>query len=138
MDLLGLAKGVSEHVESEASRATVAVAICVIDIHANVILKHRMDGAPISSIELSEQKAYTSALAWMRTADSLPLVQPGQALFPLTTVSQGRRCAIEGGAPLTNEGEVVAGVGVSGGTVEQNIAILEAALKGGQFTTIGS
>jgi uncharacterized protein GlcG (DUF336 family) len=34
-----------------------------------------------------------------------------------------------GGVPLTTEGEVVAGVGVSGGTTEEDIAIVEAALK---------
>jgi len=34
-----------------------------------------------------------------------------------------------GGVPLSNEGEVVAGVGVSGGTVDQDVAIVEAALK---------
>jgi uncharacterized protein GlcG (DUF336 family) len=34
-----------------------------------------------------------------------------------------------GGAPLTNEGERVAGVGVSGGTVDQDVAILESALR---------
>jgi uncharacterized protein GlcG (DUF336 family) len=34
-----------------------------------------------------------------------------------------------GGAPLSREGERVAGVGVSGGTVEQDVAILEAALR---------
>jgi uncharacterized protein GlcG (DUF336 family) len=31
--------------------------------------------------------------------------------------------------PLTSEGDVVAGVGVSGGTTEQDIAIVEAALR---------
>jgi uncharacterized protein GlcG (DUF336 family) len=65
----------------------------------------------------------------MRTADLLPLVQPGQELFPLATVSGGKYCAMGGGAPVTNEGEVVAGVGVSGGTVGQDVAILEAALQ---------
>jgi uncharacterized protein GlcG (DUF336 family) len=34
-----------------------------------------------------------------------------------------------GGAPLSREGERVAGVGVSGGTVEQDVAILETALR---------
>jgi uncharacterized protein GlcG (DUF336 family) len=33
-----------------------------------------------------------------------------------------------GGAPLTSEGQLVAGVGVSGGTVEQDVSILESAL----------
>jgi uncharacterized protein GlcG (DUF336 family) len=31
--------------------------------------------------------------------------------------------------PLTNEGQVIAGVGVSGGTTEQDIAIVEAAMR---------
>jgi uncharacterized protein GlcG (DUF336 family) len=88
-----------------------------------------MSGAPASAIELSERKAYTSALVGMRTADLLPLMQPGQALFPLTTVSGGKYCGMGGGAPLTRAGEVVAGVGVSGGTVEQDVAILKAALQ---------
>jgi uncharacterized protein GlcG (DUF336 family) len=63
----------------------------------------------------------------MRTADLLPLVQPGQPLFPL--MSQDKYCAMGGGAPLTSEGRVIAGVGVSGGTVEQDVAILEAGLR---------
>jgi uncharacterized protein GlcG (DUF336 family) len=86
-----------------------------------------MSGAPVFSIELSERKAYTSALVRLRTADLLPLVPPGQALFPL--MSQGRYSAMGGGAPLTSGGEVVAGVGISGGTVEVDVAILEAAIR---------
>jgi uncharacterized protein GlcG (DUF336 family) len=107
----------------------VPVAVCVIDIHGNVVLKHRMSGAPAFSIEISERKAYTSALVGMRTADLLPLVQPGQPLFPLMTMSQGRYCAMGGGAPLASEGQLVAGVGVSGGSVEQDVAILDAGLR---------
>lgn len=129
MDLLAFAKSVADRVEAAASRAQVPVAVCVTDIHGNIVLKHRMAGAPAFSIELSERKAYTSALVRVRTADLLPLVQPGQALFPLMGVSGGRYCAMGGGAPLTGESEVVAGVGVSGGTVEQDMAILEAALQ---------
>jgi uncharacterized protein GlcG (DUF336 family) len=127
MDLLAVAKRIADRVEAEASRAKVPVAVCVIDIHGNVVLHHRMNGAPAFSIELSERKAYTSALVGTRTADLLPLAQPGQALFPL--MSQGRYCVMGGGAPVMSEGELVAGVGVSGGTVEQDVAILEAALR---------
>jgi len=127
MDLLNVAKMVADRVEAEASRAKVPVAICVIDAHGNVVLHHRMNGAPVFSIGLSERKAYTSALVGIRTTDLLPMVQPGQALFPL--MSQGRYCAMGGGAPLTREGQVIAGVGVSGGAVEQDVAILEAGLQ---------
>ena len=129
MDLLAYAKTIADRVESAAVEASVPVAVTVMDPHGNVVLKHRMHGAPAFSIEISERKAYTSALVGMRTADLVPLVQPGQPLFALTTVAGGRYCAMGGGAPLTREGAVIAGVGVSGGTVDQDVAILEAALK---------
>ena len=129
MDLLTIAKNAAERVEAASVATKVPVAVCVVDVHGNVVLHHRMTGALVFSIELSERKAYTSALVGLRTADILPLVQPGQALFPLSTVSAGRFCAMGGGVPLSSEGQVVAGVGVSGGTVEQDVAIVEAALR---------
>src|SRR5271166_29712 len=75
MDLLAVAKNIANHIEAEASRVKVPVAVCVIDVHGNVVLHHRMNGAPAFSIELSERKAYTSALVGLRTAEMLPLVQ---------------------------------------------------------------
>src|ERR1700738_5581677 len=104
MDLLAFAKNIADRVEAQSARAKIPVAVCVIDIHGNIILKHRMSGAPAFSIEISERKAYTSALVGMRTADLLPLVQPGQDLFPLMGLAGGRYCAMGGGAPLSRGG----------------------------------
>jgi uncharacterized protein GlcG (DUF336 family) len=129
MDLLAFAKTAAERVEAEASRMGVPVVVCVIDTHGNTILQHRMNRAPVFAIELSERKAYTSALVRKRTTELLPLVQPGSPLFPL--MSQGRYCAMGGGAPLMSGGDVVAGVGVSGGAVEEDVAILDAATREG-------
>ena len=103
--------------------------LVVTDTHGNIVLKHRMNGAPAFSIDLAERKAYTSALVGMRTADLFRLTQPGQPLFPLMGVSQGRYCAMGGGAPVSDEGKVVVGVGLSGGTVDQDVNILESALR---------
>ena len=129
MDLLAFAKKAADRVEAEATKVKVPVAVCVIDIHGNVVLTHRMGGAPVFALEIAERKAYTSALVKMRTADLLPLVQPGQPLYPLSMMSSGRYTALGGGVPLTSQDAVVAGVGVSGGTVDQDMAIVEAALK---------
>ena len=129
MDLLAFAKDIADRIEAQSARAKVPVAVCVIDIHGNIILKHRMSGAPTFSIELSERKAYTSALVGLRTTDLSALVQPGQPLFPLMGLSEGRYCSMGGGAPLSSEGQLVAGVGVSGGSVEQDVNILESALR---------
>jgi uncharacterized protein GlcG (DUF336 family) len=130
MDLLAIAKNAADRVEAASRANKVPVAVCIIDVHGNLVLQYRMTGAPAFSIELSERKAYTSALVGQRTADLSPLVQPGQALFPLMGLSDGRYCSMGGGVPLTSsDGQVVAGVGVSGGTVEQDVAIVEAALQ---------
>jgi uncharacterized protein GlcG (DUF336 family) len=130
MNLLTKAKALAERVEAEATKVKVPVAVCVIDVHGNLVLQHRMNGAPLFALEISERKAYTSALVRLRTADILPLVQPGQSLYALPTVGGGRFCPMGGGVPLTDDdGQVFAGVGVSGGTAEEDIAIVEAAVR---------
>lgn len=129
MDLLKRAKALAERVEAQATRAKVPVAVCIVDVHGNLVLQHRMNGAPLFALEISERKAYTSALVRMRTADLLALVQPGQPLYVLPTVGGGRFCPMGGGVPLTEDGEVFAGIGVSGGTAEQDVAIVEAAVQ---------
>jgi uncharacterized protein GlcG (DUF336 family) len=129
MDLLTIAKEIAGLVEAESLKQGVPVAVSVIDIHGNVVLTHRMTGAPAFSLELAERKAYTSALVGIRTADLVPLVQPGAELYPLLAVSGGRYSAIGGGVPVTGDGQVIAGVGVSGGTTGQDVAIIEAAMR---------
>jgi uncharacterized protein GlcG (DUF336 family) len=99
------------------------------DIHGKIVLKHRMNGGPAFAAEVSERKAYSSALVGLRTSDLFSLVQPGQELFPLMGLSGGRFCSMGGGAPLTFDGQLVAGVGVSGGTVEQDVGIPQSALR---------
>jgi uncharacterized protein GlcG (DUF336 family) len=130
MDLLMKAKALAERVEAEAAKVKVPVAVCIIDVHGNLVLQHRMNGAPLFSLEISERKAYTAALVGVRTLDLLALVQPGQSLYALTTVGGGRFCPMGGGIPLRDDnGQIFAGVGVSGGTAEQDVAIVEAALR---------
>src|SRR3954453_21797394 len=136
MNLLTIAKNIADRVEAESAEQDLPVAVTVIDIHGNIVLTHRMTGAPAFSLELAERKAYTSALVGMRTADLVPLVQPGAALYPLLPAPRARDSAhgggcsaIGGGVPRTSEDEVIAGVGVSGGTPEEDIAIVEAAMK---------
>lgn len=130
MDLLDKAKITAERIELEAMKAGVPIAVCIVDVHGNLVLQHRMNGAPLFALEISERKAYTSALVGVRTADLLALVQPGQALYALPTVGGGRFCPMGGGVPLLdNEGKLFAGVGVSGGTAEQDVDIVEAGLR---------
>jgi uncharacterized protein GlcG (DUF336 family) len=129
MDLLSFAKDVAARVEAAATEAGVPVTACVVDVHGNLVLLHRMPGAGLFAVEISERKAYTSALVGQRTADLGPMALPGQPLYPLLMMSGGRFTSMGGGVPLLQDGHVVAGVGVSGGTVDQDVAIVEAALE---------
>lgn len=129
MDLLAKAKELAERVATQATAAEVPVAVCIVDVHGNLVLQHRMKDAPLFSLEISERKAYTSALVGVRTADLLALVQPGQALYALPTVGGGRFCPMGGGVPLSEDGKLFAGIGVSGGTAEQDVEIVEQALR---------
>ena len=129
MGLLEIAKKIADRAEAAALKAKTPICICVVDAHGNIVLKHRMAGSIGASIDLAERKAYTSAMTRYPTEAIVPLAQPGAPLFALVGVSGGRYCAMGGGAPLIVEGAVVAGVGVSGGTVDQDVAILGAALR---------
>ncbi|GAA5073573.1 hypothetical protein GCM10025759_14910 [Lysobacter panacisoli] len=129
MDLLMAAKSLADRVEAEAARAHVPVSVSIVDIHGNIVLQHRMNDAPAFSMEISERKAYTSALVGRRTAELDPLVQPGQPLYALLAMAGGRFTAMAGGVPLKHEGRVFAGVGVSGGTTDQDVAIVDAAVE---------
>src|SRR4051794_3581156 len=119
MDLLTIAKNIADRVEAESAEQDLPVAVTVIDIHGNIVLTHRMTGAPAFSLELAERKAYTSALVGIRTADLVPLVQPGAALYPLLAVSGGRYSAIGGGGPPTRGGQGIRGGGGRRGAAQE-------------------
>lgn len=129
MDPLDIAKRLATLVEKEADRLGVPVTFCAIDVHGNVVLKQRMTGAKLISIEMAERKAYTSAALDMRTGEMTPLAAPGEALHTLASVAGGRHTVLGGGVPLHVAGQFLGGVGVSGGTTEQDIEIIESALS---------
>lgn len=129
MDPLCAAKELAALVEKEAQRLRVAVTFCAIDVHGNIILKQRMTGAKLISIEMSERKAYTAAALDMKTADMTPLAASGEALYTLPSVAGGRYTVLGGGLPLRIDGAFLGGVGVSGGTTEQDTEIIEKAVE---------
>ena len=130
MQLLSLAKMIATRIETEAVRASVPVAMTVIDAEGRMVLQHRMAGAPVHAVSVSERKAYTSALVELPTSELGPAERVGEPDYAPTAVGGGRYCVIGGGVPLRDGRRVVGGVGVCGGTAEEDVAIVEAALSG--------
>ena len=95
MDLLTIAKQIADRAEAESIKQEVPVAVTVIDTHGNVVLTHRMPGAPAFSLELAERKAYTSALVGISTADLVPARATGRS--PLSPARGLRRSILGDG-----------------------------------------
>lgn len=109
-----------------AEEIGVPMNIAVVDEGNNLTAFARMDGAWLGSIDIAQNKAYTSRAFDMSTKDLAPLCQPGQPLFGIHASNQGRLIVFAGGIPLQANGTVIGAIGVSGGTVEQDHDVAEA------------
>ena len=110
------------HAESMGAAFTV----CVVDAGGNVITKARMDGAGYLSSEFAEDKAWTSAGIGVPTAALAGMVQPGEPVFG---ISHPRVVTFGGGVPLKIGDNVVGAIGVSGGSVDQDVEVADAAVS---------
>jgi uncharacterized protein GlcG (DUF336 family) len=100
--------------------------IAVVDAGAHLLAFIRMDGAILASIDIATRKAATSVLMNVATSSLTDLVQPGAALYGLEQTAGGM-VTFGGGVPLERDGEVIGAVGVSAGSVEQDVTVAQAA-----------
>jgi uncharacterized protein GlcG (DUF336 family) len=100
--------------------------IAVVDAGAHLLAFVRMDGAILASIDISVGKAATAVLMNMPTSELYDLAQPGAPLYGIESTN-GNLVVFGGGIPLVRGDEVVGAVGVSGGSVEQDVDVASAA-----------
>jgi len=126
---LDMAKEMIEQAEHEALQVGVPMVISVVDEGGNFVACHRMDDALLVSIDIAQNKAWTSVALKMPTANLAEAGAPGAELYGINTTNSGRIVLFGGGIPLRAEGRIVGAVGVSGGSVQQDIQVAEAAVK---------
>src|SRR5262245_26815981 len=80
------------------------------------------------SIDLAIDKAVTARMFDKATSDLARLAQPGKPLFGIQESNAGKVVIFGGGIPIISSGNIIGAVGASAGTVEQDIAVAEAAL----------
>jgi uncharacterized protein GlcG (DUF336 family) len=100
--------------------------IAVVDAGGHLVAFGRMDGAIKASIDISTRKAVTSVLMNAPTAALMKIAQPGGELYGLEQLAGGL-VLFGGGIPLHAGDQVVGAVGVSAGSVEQDVAVATAA-----------
>lgn len=112
--------------EARATEIGQPMNIAVVDAGGNLISHVRQDGAWIGSVDISISKAWTSRAFDIQTKDLGENAQPTQQFFGIHTTNGGRVAIFAGGIPIQRDGAVVGGVGVSGGTGDQDQAVAEA------------
>ena len=107
----------------KAAELNVPIVFAAVDVGGNAILLQRMDGAFLGSIDLALGKAYT-AVAFQQPTHTLgEAARPDGPLYGIEAGNNGRIVLFGGGFPYTENSAVVGGIGVSGGTVEQDMVI---------------
>jgi uncharacterized protein GlcG (DUF336 family) len=88
----------------------------------------RMDGAPLLSVELAKDKAYTAVAFGIPTHEWFEFIKNDPPLLHGITKTP-RLVVFGGGYPVKVDGAVVGGIGVSGGHYAQDMEVAKAALS---------
>jgi uncharacterized protein GlcG (DUF336 family) len=117
----------------KAEEIGVLESVCIADDGGYPIVLERMDGARITGPQIAWNKAFTASGHKRSThlftkAPNGPAL-PGNEAFGIQLSFEGRFAAFVGGFPIVVNGEVVGGVGLSGGNGEQDTHCGLAALQ---------
>ena len=121
------AKRMLSAAEAKASSLGIPYNVAVVDAACHLVAFLRQDGALIGSIDLAINKAVTARIFDKTTSNLARLAQPGEPLFGIQESNSGKVVIFGGGVPVMFRGNIVGAVGASAGTVEQDIAVAEAA-----------
>ena len=117
---LAMAKSLAQGIESAAEQLGVKVVVAIVNEGANLMCLHAMDDSYIASIRAAQEKAYTAVALKMPTHVALAQSRGGA----LDGYTNGNGILMLGGGfPLERDGRIMGGIGVSGGTKEQDILL---------------
>ncbi len=112
--------------EKKAAEIGQPMNVAVVDEGGNLIAFERMANAWLGSIDIAQKKAWTSRAFDISTKDLAGNSQSGQQFFGIHASNNGKVMIFAGGLPLKQGGKVVGGIGISGGSGEQDHAVAEA------------
>lgn len=127
--LFKIAKEIIQKAREKAEEIRKPMCIAVVDEYGYLIAFERMEGALLGSIELAINKAKTAVLLKMETSELHELAKPSGELYGINNASSLNFVTFGGGMPLRWGGQLVGGIGVSGGSVEEDIAVATSGVK---------
>jgi uncharacterized protein GlcG (DUF336 family) len=114
--------------EKKATELGIPYNIAVVDAGGGLIAHARMDGAWLGSIDISIHKAWTARAFDMATEDLAKMAKSGKPLFGIQNTNHEKVVIFGGGTPVKDGDTVIGAVGASGGTVDQDLKVAEAAV----------
>lgn len=120
---LQLAEKLSAAVKEKAFEMGVNAVVAVTNEAARPVLVECMDDSFIASFDVALKKAYTVVALKMSTIELKPLANPGGSLYGIQFTNDNSIIVFGGGDPLIKGGRIIGGLGVSGGTEEQDTAL---------------
>lgn len=106
----------------------VPMVLSVVDRDGTLKAFLRMDGAPLLSVEIAQNKAYTAAAFGISTDSWHEFIKDDEPLR-LSIPHTARLVTFGGGYPVKVDGELIGGFGVSGGHYSDDMQVAEAALE---------
>ena len=125
---LDLALALLSRVREEADARDLALAVAVVDSAGHVLASQRMDDAALGAMQLAVGKAFTAASWATPTGEFGSSTQPGGDDWGWNTTDE-RIVVYAGGIPLLADGELVGGLGASGGTATEDEECVAAAAR---------
>lgn len=126
---LSALQAMARRAEERAGQLGVPVVFSAVDSGGNLMLLQRMEGALLGSVDVSIGKAYTANAFRMPTHELGSQAGPGGPLYGIDSSAPGKIVLFGGGFPYVVNGTVAGGIGVSGGTVEQDMDIARYAMS---------
>lgn len=134
---LAQAKRLINKVEQKAAEIGVNAVVAVSNTGARPVAVECMDDSFIASYDVALNKAYTVVALKMSTITLKSMSNPGDSLYGIQFTNNGQIVIFGGGDPLVYNGKIIGGLGVSGGTEEQDTflsaygaSVLEEIMKG--------
>jgi uncharacterized protein GlcG (DUF336 family) len=126
MITLADARRVIAAAEKKAQEIGQPMNVAVVDAGGNLLAFERMENAWLGSVDISIKKAWTSRAFDIATKDLAKHSQSGNQFFGIHVSNDGKVMIFAGGVPLKQGNQVVGGLGISGGSGEQDQAVAEA------------
>jgi len=123
------AKRIIDRIVDKAAQMQKSVVVAVADSHGELIAFARMDGAPISSIRIAANKAWTAARERKTTKEIGEKVRHPEKGHDIAYYGDPRFVGWGGGVPVWKDGAVAGAIAVSGLSSSEDIALATLGLE---------